>query len=141
MMKNTNATRLVVLTGLLLATLWAANLHVETRQAKLEQAVHATIAKLNAEGRLPLRGYTGGMLNNLVQTVRGEARPLGCGGQAEELYKALNAARLPGWTFTFKYEYGFKSPILLPHQWIEARGPNGETVELDAWSGYTSEVY
>lgn len=139
-MKETKASRIAILSVLLLATLWAANLHVETRHAALEQAVHATVAKLNAEGRLPLSGYAGGMLNNLVQTASGHARPLGCGGQAEELYKALNAARPAGWTFEFKYEYGFKSPILLPHQWIEAHGPNGEVVALDAWANYTSEV-
>lgn len=109
--------------------------------AELHQfrAVLATsILEMNADGRLPLSGVSGGMANNIWQTVShpGEPSRMGCGFQAQYVLDKL-AGRFPGWRFEQRYEVGLASPILLPHQWLTAYGPRGAVIQIDPWSGVT----
>ena len=100
-------------------------------------ALRQSIEEMNRQGRLPLDGIAGGMLNNIWQTVSHPSDPsrLGCGWQANYLLAKLQGA--PGWHFELRYEVGLSSPILLPHQWLTGHGPDGRVIQIDPWDGVT----
>jgi len=104
---------------------------------RMRGILRESIAEMNHRGRVPIDGVVGGMINNAWQTVSHPADPsrLGCGWQSNFLLSKLQA--IPGWTFELRYEFGFSSPIFLPHQWITAHGPRGRFVEIDPWEGIT----
>jgi hypothetical protein len=103
--------------------------------AHMELIQKTMLSELNTRpmGRLPYKGFLGGMINNIWAAFSGQSETLGCGGQASLLYAKLNDG-MPGWRFEMRYEVGRKSPILLPHQWVTAHGPHGQIVNLDAWA-------
>jgi len=94
-----------------------------------------SLLEMNHDGRLPLSGIAGGMANNVWQTVSHPTDPdrLGCGWQSSYLLTRLQV--ISGWHFEQRYEVGFSSPILLPHQWVTGHGPNGRVVQIDPWEG------
>lgn len=98
-----------------------------------------SLLEMNRAGRLPLSGVAGGMANNVWQTVSHPADPsrLGCGWQSGYLLTRLQT--IPGWHFEQRYEVGFSSPILLPHQWLTGYGPNGRVVQIDPWEGIAED--
>jgi hypothetical protein len=123
-------------------TLWAlpASSTTQAETADLLQmraVLRQSIAEMNEQGRLPLDGIAGGMLNNIWQTVSHPAEPsrMGCGWQSN--YVRARLQRIPGWRFEKRYEVGYSSPILLPHQWITAYGPGGRVIQIDPWDGVT----
>lgn len=139
-MKNINkATRILVLMFLWFVAAATLQYHRQVRGLNdVTTVMQNTMRDLDQRGRIPLVGYAGGMINNVWQTATGHAEDLGCGGQASLLYTRLQG--VPGWHFQMRYEYGFKSPILLPHQWVTGYGPHGEVVDLDPWSGTEVEL-
>jgi hypothetical protein len=104
---------------------------------QMRAILQQSIAEMNAQGRLPLTGVAGGMVNNIWQTISHPNDParLGCGWQSDFVLNRLNG--MPGWRFEHRYEVGFNSPILLPHQWLTGYGPNGQTIQIDPWDGIT----
>lgn len=112
--------------------------HGEAADLKQMRAVLVQcIAEMDHRGRLPLNGVAGGMLNNVWQTVSHPSNPalLGCGWQATYVHEKL--AGTPGWRFEQRFELGLSSPILLPHQWLTAYGPDNRVIEIDPWLGVT----
>jgi hypothetical protein len=123
-------------------TLWAlparSTSSVEAADVmEMRAAVRQSVLEMNEQGRLPLNGIAGGMVNNIWQTVSHPSDPsrMGCGWQAE--YVRAKLAGIPGWRFEERYEVGFRSPILLPHQWLTGYGPNGRVIQIDPWDGIT----
>lgn len=98
------------------------------------------VHNLNAQGRLPLQGVSGGLLNNVWQTTTHHNNPgqFGCSSQAEYIRDELRID-FPDWSFLIISESGFKSPILLPHTWVRAYGPHGAVIDIDPWS-YSFQV-
>lgn len=92
------------------------------------------VRDLNQHGRVPTTGVTGGFINNIWQSTMHSDDPgaLGCGGQAEFVRERLSGV-FPSWSFALQSEIGVRSPILLPHTWVRAYGPRGETVDIDPW--------
>lgn len=132
---NTKTHKAAIIVALMFTSFAPVNQHTESAdEAQMHQVFNATVQELNHMGRVNGSGKAAGMVNNLWQTVRHPSNPeaLGCGGQAEYL-KAKLLADFPTWTFESRYEYGIKSPIVLPHQWLTAHGPHGETITVDPW--------
>lgn len=133
-MKTARLTLLVILLASATSTLTNHHRVIYCGAPEVLSVYNNSLSQLDSRGRLPLSGEISGEINNVYQLVRHPGRPaeLGCGDQAQFVYAKLEA--VPGWTFELKYEYGFKSPILFPHQWIEGRGPQGQTADIDPWA-------
>lgn len=127
---------LMMLLAAAISTFVNHNRGTSTDSAMIPRTVfQASMTALDAAGRLPLNGDVAGELNNAYQFLSHPGTPaaLGCGDQAQFVYAQLEQVK--GWRFEMRYEYGLKSPILLPHQWITGYGPKGQTVEIDPWAG------
>jgi hypothetical protein len=124
----------VILAGILSGT--AAPADVESKDvAAMRVTFRATVQEFNRAGRLATSGVIGGFANNVWQTVWHSSDPasLGCVGQTSSLANHLRE-EFPGWAFDQRFEFGFDSPIFLPHAWITARNGHGEKVDLDPWT-------
>lgn len=137
MIKRINkALRVLLLLVLLIASVSTLTIHrcSVSSASEVSSTYQSAITELDSMGRLPLTGEVSGEINNAYQFVKhpGHADHMGCGDQASFVYTKL--AHIPGWSFKIRYEYGFSSPILLPHQWIEGHGPEGQIAEIDPWA-------
>jgi hypothetical protein len=114
----------------------AASASVECKDVTEMRVTFATeVRGFNGSGRLPTSGVLGGFANNLWQTVRHSSDPssMGCIGQTSRLAEELRD-EYPGWTFDQRFEFGFSSPILLPHAWVTATDAHGHVIDLDPWT-------
>jgi RHS repeat-associated protein len=101
----------------------------------MQNAFNQTIQSMNQQGRVPMSGTLGGVINNIWQCIRNPLNPsqLGCGGQAAQVYGVVNNLPLQNtWSIQMNYVY-LTTGHILPHQYVTASTSCGLTVQMDPW--------